>query len=402
MPGGLLFVMLAQASAGPGDWLSQPHPGLPPILGEATSEDSRFWRFTGQAQAVGYWFSQTAANRAVFGEIPDGAAFRRIRFGITGFYDRLDYAVVAEFINPNHPRFVDLFIGVKDLPGINHLRFGHFFEPFSLERTTPNRFVTFIERAAAVQTFSPARNVGLMAFDNFADQRGYWALGVFSSDSEDFGESNVSKYQSAVTGRLTILPVWEGDGAELIHIGAAYSIRNTDNQARFRSQPEAQLGTPSVVPNFVDTGPLVARWYQLFGAEFLAVQGPWSLQAEYIVAPVGVQSSGWQTLHGGYVQASWFVTGEHVNYIRSNATVGRIKPLCSVDECGAGAWEFAARLSYLDLETQAVDGGTMFDVTAAVTWYPTEYLRCTFNYIHSMPSRGGSANIFGIRLGYEF
>ena len=75
-------------------------------------------------------------------------------------------------------------------------------------------------------------------------------------------------------------------------------------------------------------------------------------------------------------------------------------------DVGPGAWELAFRVSLLDLDDRGIAGGRLTDLTFGVNWYMNPYVRMTANYVRAFqsPARGtdGTADIFGIRMGYEF
>lgn len=374
-------------------------------------------KWSAELQVDTYAFNQDQRSQATFGDIENGEAFRRARIAMLGDYGPTEYRLEMDFAQPGRPTFLDVYAGVHDLPLIGRLRAGHYFEPFCLDRQTSNRFTTFMERALVDQAFAPARNTGVAANNTYLDERGTWALGLFRSDSDNFGDDVGDKFESAVTGRATFLPFFdEATGSRYVHIGAGYSYRAPNNDlARFRAQPEARLGaTLPNVPFFVDTGNIPADSYQLVGFEAALVCGPFSVVSEYIGAPVNSKNDGSLYFDGWYTQASYFLTGEHRPYRREFGTFDRVMPhrefiRYSHDkeiECGPGAWELAVRVSQLDLNDGAIEGGGLTDLTIGLNWYLTPYLRITSNYIRAMaddPTNGHSnTDIFGTRAGFEF
>ncbi len=381
-----------------------------PAPGTRTAGPRPTINWTGQFQADAIWNAQTEANRQAFGDIPGGGAFRRARLGLFGEYHRTEYRVEADFALAGRPSLLDAYAGVRDLPAVGNLYAGHFFEPFLLDRVTRNRFVTFLERALPDQAFAPARNLGVMATDTYADKRGTWAVGLFRSDSDVFGDDPTDdRFGSAVTGRLTGLPVASADGRALLHLGAAYSVRNTrDGTVRFFSQPEVRLGaaTPNV-PAFADTGRFAADWYQLVGAEVAGVRGPVWGQAEGVLVPVATPG-GVRTFHSWYAAAGWFLTGESRPYRRETGTFDRVIPLHDAVPAdatagfGPGAWELAVRVGQLDLDSGPVRGGRLTDLTTGVNWHLNPFLRLTANHVYARPVGRGAAHFWGLRVGYEF
>jgi len=370
-----------------------------------------------QIQSDGIWSSQDAANKKAVGVIPDGVAFRRARFGLYGDYGLWEYRVAMEFASSGRPSFIDVYIGLNDIPGLGRVRVGHFFEPFSLEQYSQNRFVTFLERSVTSEPIAPGRNLGVMANNTVANERGTWAVGVFRTDSDVFGDDTGNDFQSAITGRATAL-LWydeETQGRDLLHVGLAYSARATKNdKVQFRVRPEIRIGSADPnIPFFVDTGSIASHFYQLLGAELLWVRGPFSVQAEYVVVPVSTIDRGAVYFQSWYAMGSVFLTGENRTYRKKTGTLERIIPKRDfVKKDGSGlAWgpgaiELAARLSHIDLNDGGVTGGRLTDATVGVNWYMNPYVRMTMNYIKAFQSpvkgKPGTADFYGVRLGYEF
>jgi phosphate-selective porin OprO/OprP len=376
-------------------------------------------KWTGELQADFYWFNQDAANKASYGDIENGEAFRRARFGMFGDYGPTFYRIEMDFAQAGRPTFLDVFLGIHDLPNGNHFRVGHFFEPFGLERQTSNRFVTFMERAMPEQAFAPARNTGVCINRNYDDENGTIAYGLFNTDSDAWGDSVGDTFNTAATGRITYLPWYLCDGREYLHLGAAYSFRGSKNdEARFRAQPEARLGAANPnVPFFVDTGLIPSDHFQIAGLESAWIHGSFSLQSEYMMCSVDADDGTDPFFNGWYAQASYFLTGEYRPYQRKLAILDRVIPntnfiryLGDPDDkrtCyGPGAWEVAVRLSQVDLNDDGWTGGRNTDFTAGLNWYLTPHLRFTSNYIHAMPrDQAGvdsEADIFAMRGQFEF
>lgn len=384
---------------------------------EAAAKPTLHW--SGQLQSDFYMFDQDAASRARFGDIENGSAFRRARLGMFGEHGPTEYRIEADFALSGRPSFLNVFAGIHDLPLLGRVRVGHMFEPFSLERTTPNRFVTFMERSLPDQPFAPAFNNGVLANRTLCEDNVSVALGCFRSDSDFFGDDGGDSFENAITGRMTCLPYYANDCGYVryAHLGVGYSVRDTNNGvARFRSQPEARIGSAAPnVPFFVDTGEIPADMFQLVGLEGAWVRGPFSLQSEYYLTPVDTTTQGTLLFHGWYATASYFLTGEHRPYNRQIGAFDRVIPKCDFvryrgdGECrhvatGPGAWEVAARVSQLDLDDAAVRGGRLTDFTVGLNWYMSPYLRWTFDCVNANSDNvtESQTTIFGTRIGYEF
>jgi phosphate-selective porin OprO/OprP len=152
-------------------------------------------------------------------------------------------------------------------------------------------------------------------------------------------------------------------------------------------------------------------YYNVLGSELLWVEGPFSLQSEAMVNLVnqnGVNSA----LPGAYAQAGYFLTGEHRPYDRKTGTIDRVIPKSNLTFAGTncnpglGAWEVAGRWSWLDLNDNAIQGGTIVDYTAGVNWYWNPYTKMVFNYVHSISDSPvlpqSQTDMFGVRAQLDF
>lgn len=383
----------------------------------ATSLPKPTVNWTMQLQTDFVTNSQSAGNRAAVGDIPTGVAFRRARTGLYGDYGPWEYRIAMDFALPGRPSFLDVYAALNDVPYLGQIRVGHFFEPLGLEQSSQNRFLTFLERGVTSEPFAPGRNLGLMASNNWAEKRGTWAVGVFGSDTNFYGDDTADNFAVALTGRLTYLPWYDEatNGRELLHLGLAYSARGAKNNAvQFRSRPEIRLGAADPnIPFFVDSGQIPADFYQMIGSELLLVHGVASVQAEYILLPVSTLNRGGVYFQVWYVMGSVFLTGEHRTYRTSTGVLERVVPRRDFLKreggnlsIGPGAWELAVRFSHVDLNNGGITGGRLSDITLGVNWYLNPYCRITSNYIHAYQSattkKSGPADFWGIRFNYDF
>jgi len=382
---------------------------------------------TVEVQADAAFFRQDDNNIATVGEIPDGAFFRRSRIGFFGeVYETVEYRIEYDFANEARPQFLDNWVALTNIPIVNNIIIGHYFEPFSLERYSPNRFITFMERSLA-DTFAPARNMGAMIYGNALDKRVTYALGAFRSNSNIYGEDVSFNSGYAVTAHATVLAWYEElgeDNLRLLHLGGSYSYRASgDDPVNFSTRPSIRMRQQGVggVPVFVSTGNLDdASHVQLFGLEAAWVHGPFSIQSEYMAADTHRKRNADPFFHGGYVYGSWFLTGESRSY-SPTSILGRFRegifqrtvPRSNVFDrnagagwTGGGAFEVAVRWSYIDLNSAGVMGGYLEDMTYGLNWYLNPYTKVMFNYIRPTlrdPVLGKSkADALGMRVQFEF
>jgi phosphate-selective porin OprO/OprP len=104
--------------------------------------------------------------------------------------------------------------------------------------------------------------------------------------------------------------------------------------------------------------------------------------------------------HGGYIFASYFLTGEYIPYKRTRGTIDRVKPLENfflVERCrggcgrGWGALALALRYDFLDVTDSDIQGGRGHAWTAGLNWYWTAYSKLQTNVVWGSIKDAGEA-----------
>jgi len=322
-------------------------------------------KFGGRIMNDWTWVGEDDDLKADVGEQEDGTEFRRARFYTSGLIQgNVEFKLQFDFAGRDAD-LKDAYLGLKDFP-FGNIRGGHFKEPFGLEELTSSKYITFMERSLAMEAFAPSRNTGVMLFDTAYGDSMTWAVGIFRDTDDDGDVRDDGGYN--FTGRLTTVPVYEDEGACLIHLGIGYSHRNpNDETTSFDSRPEAHL-----LDEFVDTTDFASDRMDLLGLEAAWVSGPLSVQGEYVFASVDLAdtSSSSADFHGYYIQGSYFLTGEHRKYKPSAGSFSRVKPRENFSFGGGlGAWEVGLRYSGLDLDDSGINGGKLDTITAGLNWH---------------------------------
>ena len=342
---------------------------------------------------------------------------RRLR--ISGFgtiYHWAEFKLDVDFANIREIK--DNYIRFIKTPYISLLTLGHMKEPFSLEQWTSGKAITFMERGLPVKAFAPGRNIGMRHYRTALDERMTWGAGAFLNTGS-YGDIDEAKDQLTtangwnLTGRLTYLPWYEEEGRSLLHLGLSYSHlfrdeNNPDFRVGWRTRPETRLTDDRLV----NTDEFLTESSDLINPEFAYVRGPLSLQGEYFHVFENSGRLDDPQFWGLYIFGSYFMTGEHRNYGTSSGTFYRLEPKRKFHprEGGWGAWEVAARFSFIDLNDEAIRGGKEANFTAALNWYLNKKARFMFNYIQAVVKDrethpavdSGRAHIFQARFQIEF
>ncbi len=342
-----------------------------------------------------------------------GVDFRRLRMNLQGtLYENYIYRLEVDFADSDVD-LKDAYVGMKNIPYVGTVKVGQFVEPFGLENMTTSNNITFMERSLVNEALATDRTPGVGVETAFLNNRLTLAAGAFN---KWYDEKQHWHYTTRVTG----LPWYAEEGRRLLHLGAAYSYLKPDSEVYFRTPPEADMGN-----YHMNTGNFPADKIEKFGLEAALVYGPFSLQGEYMAAefdlsaphrdftlfPVDHHFTHAHRFDGYYVQASYFLTGEHRPYDCEKGFFGRLVPKknFSLRNGGWGAWELALRYSTLDLTSEnmrsGVAGGDEDNITVGVNWYLTPNTRVMMNYVRAdidQSAYEGSLDIYQGRFQIDF
>jgi len=353
-------------------------------------------------------YNQDAVNRATLGDIADGAGFRRARLAATGnVSDRTSFMMEFDFAQ-FQARFVDVWMQFKDTP-LGNVRVGRYRQPFGMTELTSIRELPFLERPLLF-ALSPFRQTGVMLFDTALDERMTWAVSGYRYLSDNFGNDYADTGGYGLASRLTMLALDAGDD-RIVHLGVDYSYNDPGRDEVLYASPNEffvgqnpELGPPGLsvlpvsgVPTFVNTGIMPTDRTNLFNVEGAVSLGRLLLQSEARWAVVDLKDGTQNTFPGAYAHLRYVLTGETIPYNRQAGVFGRVKPAQPADiACGYwGAWEVAARVSYLDLNGIGLPGPgrRLTDVTVGLNWYLSDHVKFQFNWIYADlddPTLGGS------------
>lgn len=318
----------------------------------------------------------------------------------------VSYQIELGYI-PDEFYIEESYLAFKNIRSIGELRFGQYQAPMGLDVINSSRDITFMEPASPLQALAPGVNAGLQMSQPVLHDRATWTLGFFTDGvGQDFGDASTD-FGRAIA-RLTALPIDRSDpdqpdSARFLHMGLSANILYSGNSTvRYQARPESHLA-----PYVVDTGDISSQGALVLGAEAAWVNGPFSIQGEYLHSFVEQTGGSALNFDGLYVSASWFLTGESRPYNRTEGVFGRVAPKRALDfrDGDWGAWEVAARLSYVDLDHGDVEGGRLAMLMGGVNWHLHSHVKWRFNYGFGHVSGhapAGNLNIFETRIEIDF
>lgn len=352
---------------------------------------------------------QSPANRAYYGDQENYFEIRQMRLGAKGKgFEIFDYKLQITFepegstdgAGTRHPltQPKDAFVGVKNVPYLGRMKFGHQKVETGITYMNSSRFFVLMERPLAVAMFKLDRRWGITSANLFADDRVRFFWGLYAEQDGDFAvekEYRGDRQGAIFNLRATAAPIYSCDGYYLLHLGGHFShVYDADEHARFRGKP-LNLHEGDY---FIDTGTFWNASYNTGGLEAAASAGPWNLVSEMFMTSYdsyGAQPH--RNVYGASVEGTYFLTGEFRTYQLSTGQFRNISVRRPVLFSGArhghrvrgwGAWQVAARWSYVDgsqFTPQSADAGTMHDFTLGLNWYWNDNMRMMLQWGHVFP-----------------
>ena len=341
----------------------------------------------------------------------DGAQLRRALVSMQGdciLLMPVSYRVQLGF-RANQFYLDEAYLLSPHISYIGDLQFGFFSPPMGLDLVTSSRDITFMEPAAPLQAIGPPKESGIQIGQPVLNQRATWSLGIFGDAATDSEYGNASRNYGSAIGRLTWLTLDHLDpdhpaANRYLHLGLSGSYQySVTSDIRYKSRPESYLA-----PDVIDTGDIDASGAGTVDAEIAWVNGPFSLQGEFIHSFVQGTNSSLLNFGGFYAQASWYLTGESRPYDPATGAFARLIPRRNFNFGQGGAWgavELACRISHADLTDGYIHGGRLNLLMAGVNWYLNPHVRWMFNYgtgrVFDGPQDGHMV-IFQTRIGVDF
>ncbi len=433
--------------------------------GRGSNDSLPLIRLSGFFQLDDGLFSQPAASRERISNALDGVSFRRTRLQAFGkLTEFTNYSIMMDFAQAGRPSFMDVWGEQEQIPFFGTVRIGQFRQPGTMESWTSIRHFEFLERSVAFQAMEPFRRVGIMAYAMTEDKRTQWAYSVYATgltfwNGQETVYSTIGENRNgaqigdnggvAFASRITHL-LYDDSPTEdrsLLHVGGGYRYGttggspNTDNAfaKTYRSAiiPEFYVGDPAALgfagagtPLVADTGRILTNDFNDVHLELAGGSGPAHFQTEAMLTTVNQFGGPMIMQPAAYFQCGYMLTGETIGYLHQvgafDYTVVPTTPFFGSGRKGRirgwGAWEVAARWSYVDLSGVNVrpenqlsntpgpppspNPATVNQTTVGVNWYWNRFAKVQFNWIRSMPDYIGYGaapfDIYGTRFQIEF
>jgi len=326
--------------------------------------------------------------------------WRRVRIYHQGSYfdKKLFYELEYSFTGKN--KYKDNFIGYKNKLHTSDIsyrvKFGNIKIPFSLERYTSSKNLTFMERSL-VDAYGEGRKFGaelLVSKKNY-NSRVNLFVSIFGNSIDEKIDNKEEKFGYSFRGTYA----YKFQKKHLLSVGIGYYNQDINGEKiKFSQGAETEF----VDNKYTSVSVKSVSNLKKINLELLYIYDGYSLQGEYTqtaLSAINKSNIGVYTdysFNGYYLQGSYFLFGKGKRYRFSTSNLGKIKPY------RGGSLELALRYSHINFEDKDENNnGAQSDYTFGINYYMTKELKFMFNYIVAQPEEtkeyDGLLNVFQVR-----
>jgi phosphate-selective porin OprO and OprP len=275
----------------------------------------------------------------------------------------------------------------------SHIKFGNFKQPLGLEEMTSSRLLIFPERAMVMSAFEADRQFGLgyTKWNGLGKMPYHVQATVFTqtlaNESKSDFEKEVDETGHGAALRFATAPKLNEELS--FHGGLAFVYNTPYDDSKtidFKSEAETKNGDLE----WIDTNKIKeVDNIMRYGLEGAIQYRSFHFQSEYVMTNVirtEESTAGDATFAGGYAMLAWLLTGERRPWDASQGEFGQVIP----NSNKTGAWELAARYSYLNLTDEDADldsftereilGGAANIYSLGVNWYANPNVKFQLAY----------------------
>lgn len=325
------------------------------------------------------------------------AYFRRAQLELGGNYQDWRYQANIDFGDKagGNTKYDEVTITYTGFAPIN-IKVGRFDPDYSLEKATSSKWVTAIERSSVLDlaswTTDSEEGMGIQVNGTTAGMF-YGSASIQQQDKATGLEDADGKDVNSFFARGVVAPIVSE--TQVLHFGVDYATRSYANEGganAFTGVIDTRLGVRGVSENTANSGKLVLGKADtlgfendsVMGLEFAYMQGPVSVQSEYLKRDLsGAGSNGDREATGYNAMVAYTLTGESRIYKLDGAKFDAIKPANKA----TGAWEVFYRYDDLNVQDDQNLGVAKVDESSAnvhtlgVNWYANEAVKLSLNYL---------------------
>ncbi len=364
-------------------------------------------------------------------DLSSGVNARRARIGVSGAAGDFSYTFIYDAGNSQDTtqRGIEAlqltYNGIKGFAA----DIGYSSTPFTLDQATSSNDLLFLERSTPTNiaiNYNAGDFRSNAGFRFYSDR--YW-LGAYVTGPSSSSDSHTQTGERLGAFERAAFQVLKGPDYSL-HLGVAYDELIRAPNSGDTTSSATSVGTPDTLSlsdqpelridptTLVNSGAIGTTANPVTGGSVFDVETAGTLrnffyQGEYFHYTVDRKGLDDASFDGGYAQVAWILTGENHKYNPLAGSYTRIVPAhpFSVKEGNFGAFELAARVSYIDeianytpnlslaSQTDAINGGRQAGYTLGVNWYPNSVLRFMLDYNYIDFDKSQTTTATGAPLG---
>lgn len=357
--------------------------------------------------------------------LSDGVNARRARIGVTGTAaGDWSYAFIYDAGNSQDTTAKGIETAQIVYGGIKGaaLELGYSNTFFTLDQSTSANDLLFLERASPsdiATSFNAGDNRANAGVRFFGKQYfiGGYVTGPASGDSHTTTGERLGAFERAAFQVLAgpDYSLHLGFGADQL-LRAPNSGTGTPDTLSLSDPPELRIDPTT----FLNTGTVGSAKNPVTGGyvldfETAAAWRGFFWQGEYYDYHVDRLNLRSNAFEGYYGQVAYALTGETRRYNPQAGSYYRIMPLRPFSWADGewGAWEIAARASYVNLDSNfisgaafsaqpgALEGGKQTGLTLGLNWYPNDVVRFMLDYDHLTYQKPNGTAVSGAPLGVD-
>jgi phosphate-selective porin OprO/OprP len=358
---------------------------------------------------------------------------RRARIGITGkAAGDFNYTFIYDAGGSNDSAqgvIETAQFGYTGLKGANYntsFEFGYSDTFFTLDEAMGSNDIVLIERSApqnaavSINAGDNRSNIGGRYYDDRL-WAGAYVTGPANGNAHAVGES-IGAFQRVAYQFIS-------DPSYSLHLGvgideiikAPQAAAGAANGVTVSSTPELRVDPTSLLTtgapgtSYGTLGAIVSGVNHSVSGGYITdleaagSYGPFFAMGEYYHFSIDRIGLANVQFDGEYAQASYALTGEVRKYNKAVGAYSAIVPAHDFSPSSGywGAFELAARVSYIDLtsnftggvpisatsQPSAINGGKETGYTVGLNWYPNTYMRVMLNYIHEDFEKANPATV---------
>ncbi len=331
----------------------------------------------------------------------NGFFLRRARIIIDGKLDKFtSFQFVPEFGNGSGGTatavaILDANLTIAPTQAFQ-LKVGKFKTPIGLEILQSDQYTFFAERSL-VNNLEPNRDLGAQIGGYLGNGAVYYSIGLYNGIPDALTSSGNSDFDNDkdVDGRLFFTPFVNDKESDLQGLG--FGIAGGLGREKTHSAVTSGYKTDGQQTFFSYGGAVYtdgAVWR--ISPQAYYYHGPFGALGEYVISALNVRPSGPSALpktklenKAASITASWVLTGEDATY----TGVAPAQPFSWVNGTW-GAWQVAARVEELKLDTKAFNGTSPLaspitnanEATGAsigINWYLTKSVKITQDFFET-------------------